>query len=458
MRRGKERRRNFARSIQDLSKSRRQQSQEIVESFLSTRLGYNSQQNEDQDAQGRMASVSARSKKRESLPLDLGPPSGIWETKSPTKRKRQEYFQDEDPDTARRRKVHHKRSRTEGNISSSTSVAWDTVKPLTASRLDHTYLGDGTHLNHKTLQKARNLVGNIKLDTTQTDYFRLKSMGINPDTPVVPRTGWDIAQSDDNYLNNDKGETGMSSKFAAAPSSSSLPKASRLPETDHTTTRKAEICLDINDKSRQHLPKNSTVRSSLQPLIRRSQKLAAAASTQQPPKSATLDSTEALLMQVRKVREALAEDTKWFRSMRRNLDNASTPSSTPPPPSQRQETEKEKRLREVKYTPSKTQMRLEKTRANGLLPAGWKWGDWKKEERARKRVHEALADAANSAITEKPLLIGHTIFEPRIYPSSEGSINNSTIFDKGTERSPGVLGASGSNGKTGSSVDDAIEL
>lgn len=95
-----------------------------------------------------------------------------------------------------------------------------------------------------------------------------------------------------------------------------------------------------------------------------------------PPSSQTIkpaenaDDDEELFAQMRQVREAMSESISWFRAEREKseLSRSSSRSKDVAPPN---ETEKQRRLREFKVTPSRTEVRLRETGGGGLLPQGW---------------------------------------------------------------------------------------
>ena len=62
----------------------------------------------------------------------------------------------------------------------------------------------------------------------------------------------------------------------------------------------------------------------------------------------------------------MAEGEVWFRQ-EREKEEKQRASAEP----KAAETEKERRLREFQFTPSRTSLRLQRTNASGLLPEGW---------------------------------------------------------------------------------------
>ena len=120
--------------------------------------------------------------KRKSLPGDLMDMHPSKEDSSTEHRHKREKLSHSVPEK------HHRRSYTltgsdtssrDSKLSSSTS----SLSPY-ASRLS-----DGRPIDEKMRAQARRLASGIgPTDTTRTDYFKLKSMGIDPDTPIVPRT------------------------------------------------------------------------------------------------------------------------------------------------------------------------------------------------------------------------------------------------------------------------------
>lgn len=230
------------------------------------------------------------------------------------------------------------RSKTHGAINSS-SVLWNSADVSHSPRLDISHLANDSPRSNSILQKARNLIGKPKLDTTRTDYFLLKSRGIDPDTPIVPLTN----------RKRSREEAQLANKI---PVSKALkPTRESRPSSPITNLKEAD------------------------------------------PRS-----DEALFARVRQVREAMAEGISWYRAERvkHRLSAASSKISSP-----RAETEKEKRLREFQFTPSRTEQRLRKTGANGILSKVWNGMSGIRSASSRREAEEhAMPNFGNDPSVE----------------------------------------------------------
>lgn len=214
---------------------------------------------------------------------------------------------------------------------------------------DFSHLDEKSYDNERVLQQARRLVGHAKLDTTRGDYFALKSRGIDPDTPLLPQVGVKRSRVDEQIARVQK---------LLKPSSPALPQSalSGHPsiETDHASSRGIQANT-YTSRSRNEI---------------------------------SSESPNHLLAQLREVREALAEGTAWFQAEREKSErlSSSRSSEVPPPASVALQSRPQSRplrtqAQELRPTPTRAQIRLERTRANGLLPPDWDWNksvtDWK---------------------------------------------------------------------------------
>ena len=85
----------------------------------------------------------------------------------------------------------HKRSKTLGSNSSEVSGLSASSSPAASPRLD---MSASAGLRRSLSQKSlRQSITQQRLDQTHTDYFRLKAMGIDPETPFVPDTAVSLA-------------------------------------------------------------------------------------------------------------------------------------------------------------------------------------------------------------------------------------------------------------------------
>ena len=278
-------------------------------------------------------------RKRQSLPADLGHDLRGSEAGIGTKRKRDDSLPRAGEPVFRPTKIHHRRSQTLGNSSSASPIR---PSPNHRTRVDISKTPEGSMLYETLMKQARKGIPNAKSDTTRTDYFRLKALGIDPDTPVVPATkkrNWDSAQMN---------------------GASSSSKSSPLPHSLSVLASKSSPVGSQTEKP--HKASNPALAE---------------------------DEDEALFTQLRSIREALAESQQWMQSERQSLERSMTPHSKsqsqsyqPQPltstPNSRlpdsNETPAQRRLREVRergHTPSRTETRLRAMGDKALLPKGF---------------------------------------------------------------------------------------
>ena len=74
------------------------------------------------------------------------------------------------------------------------------INLLIATRDDYTYLANGSESSYKIIQKIRTLLPPVKVDDTRTDYFLLKSLGLDPNTSTVPWTSKKRDTDEDLYI------------------------------------------------------------------------------------------------------------------------------------------------------------------------------------------------------------------------------------------------------------------
>ena len=331
MRRAKQRRRKLAESIQRSAKVERQKhnSRLSLSSLASSMGGSESPATESpvarqEDAADTMPPPLTPLQKRQSLPADSENGQSQLESSTGAKRKREDFDRNIGNGTPRRTKIHHNRSQTVGG-----SIMSAPPRPMTRtpykSRMDVSKVKDGSLLSDILMKQARRLAPNARSDTTRTDYFQLKALGIDPDTPVVPLTK--------KPTRNEKEIDG-----ADTPTRTTLPNPR---------------------------PNQSTRLSASQPAPQTHSNSAQA--------SGSADNDEELFAQIRSVREALAESEQWCRSERQSLEKSMTPQpETPPPPNK--ETPAQRRLREIRErgpTPSRTEIRLRAMGDKALLPKGF---------------------------------------------------------------------------------------
>lgn len=253
---------------------------------------------------------------RRSLPADFDTPKNQSEAATGTKRKRDDIAMSEIEVTPRRTKISHRRSQTlGGSIMSAPPHRRPSHIPY-KPRMDISKVPEGSMLHDTLMKQARRLAPNAKSDTTHTDYFRLKALGIDPDTPVVP-----------------------------------------------LTKKRTWLEANVNDL-------DATTRSPPQPAspmyIAQQPNVSSIAH-----QSGAHDDDEALFAQIRSVREALAESEQWMHSERQSIERTMTPQTSISSPSAETETPAERRLREIRekgHTPSRSEIRLRAMGDKALLP------------------------------------------------------------------------------------------
>jgi len=323
MRKARERRRIFAKSIQDSARSTSDRQSIVVDSFRSSVIGHRSPPVRQTSTASTMPPPSTPSQNWQSLPTDLDHNQVQSESGKATKRKRDVSIKDDDYRTPKTTRISHRRSQTVGDSIMSApphGLSHNPYKP----RIDISTVPQGSMLHDILRKQARRLAPTAKSDTTHTDYFRLKALGIDPDTPVVP----------------------LSKKRTRAESMTS--GDSRIIETvAHETQPGGQ---SETQRTSSDLANPSTI-----------------------PHTAKNDEDEALFAQIRSVREALAESEQWMQSERQSMERstASKQVSMSPPKS---ETPAQRRLREIKergHQPSRTEVRLRAMGDKALLPKGF---------------------------------------------------------------------------------------
>lgn len=193
-------------------------------------------------------------------------------------------------DTARRSKVMERVSAPlRGSLSSKPGTSPSPPHLSTASLPGRSLLLDR---NNRTI--LRRSTGGHKTDSTHTDYFRLKALGVDPDTPVFPDT------------------------------KSSLERRRRCQEElSHPTPRKRASTLssarvrtsgrdDATSAINIQAPINTTTPKTSLPV---SKQISLEAT------SRLIDSDDDdFLRQIREVRAAMSEDTEWFRTQAAQIE------------------------------------------------------------------------------------------------------------------------------------------
>ncbi|KAJ9603754.1 actin cytoskeleton and mitosis protein [Cladophialophora chaetospira] len=124
-----------------------------------------------------------------------------------------------------------------------------------------------------------------KLDNTRTDYFRLKAMGIDPDTPIVPDTKKSLALRKQREAEERAASINRANRRARTSSSSQTPPPS-MPPPPAPQSRTPEV---------QHTPSKTTT-----------------------PALAPVE--DDFLKQIREAREAMAEETEWLKQQTGTLE------------------------------------------------------------------------------------------------------------------------------------------
>ena len=229
-----------------------------------------------------------------------------------------------DFDISRDHQSHHKHSRTLGDSLSLIGQA-RTSKSGPPFDFKSSLLDPNSSMTESMMKKARRLAPLGRTDTTQTDYFKLKALGIDPDTPAVPLI--------------------RKRRMIDDPESGSK-RASKL-STSHYQTSLTE--------SRENADVR-TMRDSV------------SSNPETRPQEVVGKDDDELFAQMRQVRAAMSESISWYREER---EKSAKSRSTSKSQERRAETEKQRKLREFADTPSRTAMRLRDTGANGLLPKNW---------------------------------------------------------------------------------------
>ena len=302
-RRGKERRKRLAQSMND--RARRLSSQQSVDDKLSSASAADI-------ATGILEQTSNGSRKRQSLPAQLSE-SRDSTSDAPAingaKRKRDESDHVTYKSTPEPSKASHRRSNTLGGSIMSAPPNRRSQKTMSSS-VDPNRIGDGSVLGDILKRQVRRLAPHMKADTTNTTYFKLKAMGLDPDTPLVPAT-----------------------KKRPAPSTmiSSLSEASNK----------------AKDPSSDQL-------------------------TKKPRLQPQHDDDEELFASLRAVRETLAESTSWFQSQRESMEKSLTPRTSAAPLDRSSSGQGEAQGFTAKArTPTRTELRNRALGDKSLYPKGF---------------------------------------------------------------------------------------
>lgn len=401
MRKGKKRRENFAMAVQNTARSKRQKTHDLnssISSHTSSTGASESLTGRENSSNRMMQPPSTPFHKRQSLPPNLNHTAENENTVG-TKRKREDPVADGQRNTPKYTNISHQRSRTIGTSIMSGPPHRPSRSPY-KSRMDLSTVKDGSLLSDILVKQARRLAPNAKSDTTRTDYFQLKALGVDPDTPVVPLG---------------KKRTGDGLK------------------TDGT----------------QNSVKTSPPRSAFTQTAE-----AASQSAAQTP-SGVDDEDEALFAQIRSVREALAESEQWCKNERQTIERSMTPQASSSPPEAG--TPGQRRLREIRErgsTPSRTELRLRAMGDRALLPKGFWDGEGMGRSLMRKGKEKEEGTPATDSMNRSwdPIGAGPAMSAAPIRLGQMDGLMNGQIGGGSDQR------RQANKAQKGSSEEDAIEL
>ena len=391
MRKGKERRKNFAQSMQALSQST-MQALNITRDSVDSDAPNSVQPSHDMRPPERPTSSPL---KRKSLP------NGFNDEDSPHKSHKKHRESDHEPSTEslnvsqqRPIKRHHKRSSTMDSTSQASSSSVNSqphFNPMSS------FAGNASLLSDSVMRKARQLIPVGPTDTTRTDYFRLKAMGIDPNTQAAPAR-----------------------------------RKRRISDHEDVNPKRASLLSPAKPTPSTLRPPPPTIPTPPPPPL-----------THNPNPTTVEDSDDELFAQVRHLKAAMSDSMAWYRDERHKSEQRSRSNSSVVAHEQQQqpphaETPAERRLRELKRTPSRTEIRLRETGARGLLPKDWA---------ARSTVNGVSASGGAVREEERTPTRGKMGF------AAMGGRGEDVEREEIKRRQDVGVGTG-----TGASVDDAIEL
>ena len=369
--------------------------------------------------------------KRQSLPIDSkAKMGGAVQTPKKSKRKLDDTDLTDQAETQQPRASSHKRSNTVSSTINGESIM--SAPPHHHQRFRHrqsidaSRLGDGSLLSNNIMKQARRMIPEARSDTTQTDYFRLKALGINPDTPLVP-------------LTNKRGMTSGEVHGAIhAP-------GKRLRADAETSSAIKQSTSGPAPKTRVSVP----------------------------------DEDNEFFASIRAIRSTLADSTSWFQSERESIERSMTPSQpSASPPSGRKETVVERRLREIKergHTPSRSEIRLRAMGNKALLPEGFWDGEGMgrslvggKKANTKQKENEKVPERRHRQQQQQPASANNVMgfAALRVQPAAPG--NHAVGFSAFVNQRPqtGMVNGFGlhsdirdqSSQQSGATSEDVIEL
>jgi hypothetical protein len=188
----------------------------------------------------------------------------------------------------------HHRSRTMGHVEeryySSTATANQASPNTTTPQSRSSIFSSGSLLNGSRASPDSRRSPSGRKDTTRTDYFRLKALGIDPDTPIVPETKASLERK----RQREEGIAIATARTRARTLSSTRPAVPHFsPQGTHAH--------GISGLSQsQTLPNANTETNT--------------------PAATNVNEDDDLLRQIREVRDAMTEDTEWFKTQAVNLE------------------------------------------------------------------------------------------------------------------------------------------
>ena len=414
MRKGRDRRRNFNKSIQNMTGSR--QRRQNKPSFQVQRNRTDSAQKND-NREALTPPPSSKRSRRQSLTTAHSDQQTSAGTSNGVKRKRHENIVEAPHQLSRPAKKNHRRLQSLDSSFMSTLPHRRSQSPF-RSRIDTSQVSEGSMLNDILMRQARQLAPSAKTDTTRTDYFRLKALGIDPDTPAVPLTKKRIGEHIEKNENN-------KSIRLSPPASTSASRAKAVPSTLQPQSGAGEATVTANNEVH-----------------------------------GDDDDDEALYAQIRSVREALAESEQWFQSERQSIERSNaapqrTTRVSPPQPQPSPETPSQRRLKEIRErgpTPSRSKLRLRAMGDKALLPAGFWDGDrvgssLKKGKGKSKDDGDTRAPGRSTSHDEQQQQPNRLLGFAAMAHQMNEDLNDGGLHMHDFERSP-----------AGASLEDAIEL
>ena len=331
LRKGRERRKAFARSMQDLARETKLQSEDQLPILkqLENKRSISALNHHGDNLPKPVHASSARILSGHSHPHGNESVAG-------QKRKRYSATEQLLPNSQQSKSRHHKRSNT-----STSDIRPPGTFAAKASSLGQAGRPDPPKSVDFDLQRIRGLEGTGRTDTTQTDYFRLKALGIDPDTPIVPRTKEAFSAE---YVDRNSATKTGNIQFIGK---------SSAPKVENRALSKSAAA------SNEKLTGNDD------------------------------DSDEELFREMRRVKEAMADGITWFQEHKAN-DN--TNRKEPARVGQERYSDHGHGT-ERKHTPSRTLQRVTNTGANGFWPP--------KPKALREQSNNQSEDHASDGITRQ---------------------------------------------------------